>query len=186
MVLQSLEGLPAFIAYFCLTMVAVIVFLLIYTRITPYSEFDLIRKNIVGASIALGLSLLGFALPLASAVAHTADLLDCAIWAVIALIVQLIAFYAARIPVPRKPLYSREGANIELVSNGRALDKDDGPYGAEGYVRQAIATLPQFDGNYTVLGSWFAAGAACGLSVREGESAITKNTSRYLPHGIIG
>jgi|SRR6185369_8770063 len=100
MVLQSLEGLPAFIAYFCLTMVSVVLFLLIYTRITPYSEFDLIRKNVVGASIALGLSLLGFALPLASAVAHTADLLDCAIWAVIALLVQLIVFYAARIPVP--------------------------------------------------------------------------------------
>ena len=86
----------------------------------------------------------------------------------------------------RKPLYSREGANIELVSDGRSLDKDDGPYGAEGYVRQAIAPLPQFDGNYTVLGSWFAAGAACGLSVREGASAITKNTSRFLPHAIVG
>ena len=100
MVMQSLQGLPAFVAYFCLTVVAVIAFLLIYTRITPYSEFELIRKNVVGAAIALGLSMLGFALPLASAVAHTADLLDCAIWAVIALIVQLIAFYAARIPVP--------------------------------------------------------------------------------------
>jgi len=100
MVMQSLQGLPAFIAYFCLTAVAVVAFLLIYTRITPYSEFELIRKNGVAAAIALGLSLLGFALPLASAVAHTADLVDCAIWAVIALIVQLIAFYAARIPVP--------------------------------------------------------------------------------------
>jgi glutathionylspermidine synthase len=86
----------------------------------------------------------------------------------------------------RKPLYSREGANIELVSDGRPLDKDDGPYGAEGYVRQAIAPLPQFDGNYTLLGSWFVAGAACGLSVREGASAITKNTSRFLPHAIVG
>jgi glutathionylspermidine synthase len=86
----------------------------------------------------------------------------------------------------RKPLYSREGANIELVSDGRSLDKDDGPYGAEGYVRQAIAPLPQFDGNYTLLGSWFVAGAACGLSVREGASAITKNTSRFLPHAIVG
>ena len=86
----------------------------------------------------------------------------------------------------RKPLYSREGANIELVSDGRSLDKDDGPYGAEGYVRQAMAPLPQFDGNYAVLGSWFAAGAACGLSVREGVSAITKNTSRFLPHAILG
>ena len=85
----------------------------------------------------------------------------------------------------RKPLYSREGANIELIRNGRAVDKDDGPYGAEGYVRQAIAELPQFDGNYTVLGSWFAAGVPCGLCVREDSSPITKNTSRFLPHAIV-
>lgn len=100
MVLQSLEGLPAFIAYFCLTIAAVVTFLLIYTRITPYDEFELIRKNVVGAAIALGLSLLGFSLPLASAVAHAADLVDCAIWAAIALMVQIGAFYAVRIPVP--------------------------------------------------------------------------------------
>ena len=86
----------------------------------------------------------------------------------------------------RKPLYSREGANIELFRDGRPIDKDDGPYGAEGYVRQAIAPLPQFDGNYAVLGSWFAAGAPCGLSVREDTSPITKNTSRFLPHAIVG
>ena len=65
------------------------------------------------------------------------------------------------------------------------MDKDDGPYGAEGYVRQAIAPLPQFEGNYTVLGSWFAAGVPCGLCVREDVSPITKNTSRFLPHAIV-
>lgn len=100
MVMQSLQGLPAFLAYFCLAVALVIVFLLIYTRITPMNEFELIRKNVPGAAIALGLSLLGFALPLASAIAHTADLVDCAIWGVIALIVQLITFFAVRIPVP--------------------------------------------------------------------------------------
>ncbi len=42
-----------------------------------------------------------------------------------------------------------------------------------------------FDGNYTVLGSWFAAGAPCALSVREGPTAITKNISRFLPHAIV-
>ena len=100
MVMQSLQGFPAFVAYFCLAVVLVILFLLIYTRITPMNEFELIRKNVPGAAITLGLSLLGFALPLASAIAHTADLVDCAIWGVIALIVQLITFYAVRIPVP--------------------------------------------------------------------------------------
>jgi putative membrane protein len=100
MVLQSLQGLPAFIAYFCLTVVAVIAYLAVYMRITPYNEFDLIRSNVPGAAVALGLSLLGFALPLASAVAHAANLVDCAIWAVIALIVQIGVFFAIRIPVP--------------------------------------------------------------------------------------
>jgi len=100
MVLQSLAGLPAFIAYFCLTVVAVVIFLAIYTRITPYNEFELIRKNVVGAAISLGLSLLGFALPLASAVAHSANLVDCAVWGVIAMVVQIGVFYAVRVPVP--------------------------------------------------------------------------------------
>ncbi|MGN6461089.1 MAG: glutathionylspermidine synthase family protein [Pseudolabrys sp.] len=86
----------------------------------------------------------------------------------------------------RKPLYSREGANIELLTEGKPLDRDAGPYGAEGFIRQALAPLPQFDGNYVVLGSWIVADKACGLSLREDASPITKNTSRFLPHAIIG
>jgi glutathionylspermidine synthase len=86
----------------------------------------------------------------------------------------------------RKPLYSREGANVELVVGGIPVDSDGGPYGAEGFVRQAIAPLPQFNGNYVVLGSWIAAGKPCGLSVREDIGPITKNSSRFLPHAIIG
>jgi putative membrane protein len=100
MVVQSLEGLPAFIAYFCLATVLVTAFLLIYTRITPINEFELVRRNVSGAAIALGLGLFGFAMPLASAIAHASDLIDCAIWGVVALIVQIITFYAVRIPVP--------------------------------------------------------------------------------------
>src|SRR5262245_22617899 len=85
----------------------------------------------------------------------------------------------------RKPLYSREGANIELVAGGSVVDADTGPYGAEGFVRQGLAPLPEFAGNYVVLGSWIAAGKPCALSVREDLSPITKNTSRFLPHAII-
>ena len=86
----------------------------------------------------------------------------------------------------KKPLYSREGANVELVVSGEILDADPGPYGAEGYVRQALSPLPQFAGNYAVLGSWIADGKPCGLSVREDTSPITKNTSRFVPHAIVG
>jgi glutathionylspermidine synthase len=85
----------------------------------------------------------------------------------------------------RKPLYSREGANVALVVDGTVLDSDTGPYGGEGFVRQMIAPLPSFNGNYAVLGSWIAGGKPCGLSVREDAGPITKNTSRFLPHAII-
>src|SRR2546423_15362155 len=86
----------------------------------------------------------------------------------------------------RKPLYSREGSNVTIMVGGHAVDADQGPYGAEGFVRQAVATLPTYEGNYAAVGSWIAAGKPCGLSVREDTSAITKNTSRFLPHAIVG
>ena len=85
----------------------------------------------------------------------------------------------------RKPLYSREGANIALVSAGTTLVEQEGPYGAEGFVRQALAPLPNFSGQYPVLGSWLVDHAACGLSIREDENPITGNTSRFLPHAIL-
>jgi putative membrane protein len=100
MVLASLQGLPAFLLYFCVSALVVLTYLFVYTRITSYDEFGLIRANVPGVALALGLSLLGFALPVASAIAHSSDIADCVIWSVIALIVQVIAYFAARIPVP--------------------------------------------------------------------------------------
>ena len=100
MILQSLAGLPAFLVYFCTALVAVAAYLFIYTRVTPHDEFQLIRDNDPAAAIALGLSLLGFTLPLVSAIAASANVWDCLIWAAIALIVQIIVFFIVKIPVP--------------------------------------------------------------------------------------
>ena len=85
----------------------------------------------------------------------------------------------------RKPLYSREGANVALVNQGVTVVEQQGPYGAEGFVRQAIAPLPDFAGQYPVLGSWLIDHTPCGLSIREDENPITGNTSRFLPHAIL-
>ena len=100
MILQSLAGLPAFLVYFCTALVAVAAYLFIYTRVTPHDEFQLIRDNDPAAAIAVGLSLLGFTLPLVSAIAASANVWDCLIWAAIALIVQIIVFFIVKIPVP--------------------------------------------------------------------------------------
>ena len=97
---ETLVGLPAFLAYFCVAIVIVVGYLLLYTWMTPHDEFELIRKNVPGAAISLGLSLVGFSLPVASAIAHAINIVDCIIWSAIALVVQLVVFYIARIPVP--------------------------------------------------------------------------------------
>jgi glutathionylspermidine synthase len=85
----------------------------------------------------------------------------------------------------RKPLYSREGANVALISDGVTVVEQQGPYGAEGFIRQALAPLPNFSRQYPVLGSWLIDHTPCGLSIREDENPITGNTSRFLPHAIL-
>jgi putative membrane protein len=100
MILQSVAGLPAFLAYFCTALIAVTLYLFVYTRVTPHDEFQLIRDNVPGAAISLGLSLLGFALPVVSAMTHAANILDCLIWSLIALIVQIAVYFIVKIPVP--------------------------------------------------------------------------------------
>jgi glutathionylspermidine synthase len=85
----------------------------------------------------------------------------------------------------RKPLLSREGANIAIVREGVTVAAQEGPYGAEGFVRQALAPLPNFSDRYPVLGSWLVDHTPCGLSIREDIQPITANTSRFLPHAIL-
>jgi glutathionylspermidine synthase len=85
----------------------------------------------------------------------------------------------------RKPLLGREGANIEIVGAGAAATRVPGPYGEEGYVRQALAPLPDFAGNRPVLGSWVIAGQAGGMGIREERAQVTSNTARFVPHIIV-
>ena len=82
----------------------------------------------------------------------------------------------------KKPLYSREGANILLVRDGKLLERDEGPYGSEGYVRQALAELPVFDGRHALVGSWIVGDDPAGLCMREGPSRITTERACFVPH----
>jgi putative membrane protein len=117
---EMLAGVPAFLAYFCISAGVVIGYLVIYTRLTPQDEFGLIRQNVPGAAISLGLSLIGFALPVASAIAHAANIVDCLVWSVIALLVQVVAFYVARIPIPDLPKRIAAGEMAAAIWLGMA------------------------------------------------------------------
>ncbi|HXC06504.1 MAG TPA: glutathionylspermidine synthase family protein, partial [Bacteroidia bacterium] len=85
----------------------------------------------------------------------------------------------------RKPLLSREGANVTLVEKGTVTIETPGEYGEEGYIYQQLQKLPCIAGNYPVIGSWIIGGKACGMGIRESASPVTDNFSRFLPHGII-
>src|SRR5438270_345015 len=63
----------------------------------------------------------------------------------------------------RKPLLSREGANIEV--HGAGVDEpvfEDG-YGAEGWIRQAYSPPAEFDGHFPVVGAWIVGDRPAGI-----------------------
>lgn len=85
----------------------------------------------------------------------------------------------------RKPFFSREGANIEAIdAQGRAM-RTDGPYVDGPLVRQAWHPLPDFEGGYPLIGSWVVGDRACGMGLREDSTAITMDSSRFVPHAIV-
>ena len=97
---NSLAGLPAFLIYFCVAGVLVTAYLFVYTWVTPHDEFALMRANNPAAAISLGLSVVGFALPLTSSIGHSDGIVDMTIWGIVALAVQIAAYFLARIPMP--------------------------------------------------------------------------------------
>jgi putative membrane protein len=96
-----LEGLPWFLAYMGTAVALTLVYVVVYMWVTPHDEIKLIRENNLAASLALAGSLIGFCLPLASAIANSVALMDCAVWGLIAVFVQIVIFFAIRVPVPK-------------------------------------------------------------------------------------
>lgn len=100
MVLASLAGIPAFLLYFLTGIVLIVAYSIAYTRLTAHDEFALIQEGNAPAALAFGMSLAGFALPLASAIAHSVSVLDFVIWGIIALLVQVGLYLVARWRMP--------------------------------------------------------------------------------------
>jgi putative membrane protein len=100
MLTQSLAGLPSFLLYFATAIGLLLLFLAAYILITPYREIALIREGNLAAAASLSGAILGFVLPLASAIAHSVGLLDMAVWGLIALLIQLLAYGVSRLLLP--------------------------------------------------------------------------------------
>ncbi|MDC9595713.1 glutathionylspermidine synthase family protein [Xenorhabdus anantnagensis] len=84
-----------------------------------------------------------------------------------------------------KPLFSREGANIRIIENGREVANADGPYGEEGMIVQQFHALPKFNDSYALVGSWLVDDQSAGICIREDRELITQDLSRFYPHIIL-
>jgi glutathionylspermidine synthase len=84
----------------------------------------------------------------------------------------------------KKPVLAREGANVTLVEKGKITIETEGEYGEEGFVYQKLHKLPDFNGNFPVIGSWIIGGKSAGIGIRESTSPVTDNFSRFVPHYI--
>ena len=96
-----LTNLSEFFLYILVAAVLVLVFVFVYTRVTKHNELALIKKNSTAAAIAFSGSLIGFALPLASTMINSANVVELVLWGVIALIVQVLVYLLIRLPMPR-------------------------------------------------------------------------------------
>src|SRR5262245_24094926 len=100
MIANSLSTFPAFLAYFVGALALTAAFLWVYMKVTPWDELRLIGAGNPAAAISLGGAVIGFVMPLASVIAHSAGWLDMIVWGVIALLVQVLVYVVARIVVP--------------------------------------------------------------------------------------
>ena len=109
----TLSTFPSFLAYFAVGAVLIALFVVLYVNLTPQQEIRLIRDGNAAAATALAGSLIGFVMPLAAVIRHSAGLIDLVVWGIIALVVQLGGFLVARLVLPNLP---------EAIDDGHIAD----------------------------------------------------------------
>lgn len=98
--MATIARLAEFGEFFGLALVLVVLYLVVYVLATNHHELALIRANVLSAAISQGMSLIGFAVPLSSAIVYTHDLAVFFMWGMVALIVQVIVYWLVRLVLP--------------------------------------------------------------------------------------
>jgi putative membrane protein len=112
-VFDSFAGFDDFLVYLAVSLVFLGLFVAIYIRLTPYRELALIREGNMAASFSLSGTLLGFIVPLSATVRYSVSLVDMAIWAALALVVQLCAYVAVKLIIPTLARDIQEGKGAQ-------------------------------------------------------------------------
>jgi putative membrane protein len=95
--MTTLESLSAFLGYFAGSLILLAIFLWLHKVLLLGAEWRLIREGNVAAALSVAGAAGGFALPLASAIVHSAGFADMVVWAAISGVVQFGCFGAMRL-----------------------------------------------------------------------------------------
>lgn len=91
-ILVQMAPVISFLSYFAVAILLTTVFSLLYIKVTPHQELDLIRGGNMAAAAQFCGVLIGYCIPLASAIAHSVSMFDFMVWGVVGLVVQLLTF----------------------------------------------------------------------------------------------
>lgn len=92
-----LAGLPAFFTYLIVSVVMLGLFMMLYSKLTPHHEWKLMRQQNTAAAAAFSGAIIGFTLPLYSAMANSVSLVDFILWGIVAFIVQMVTFVVIKL-----------------------------------------------------------------------------------------
>ncbi len=106
-------GLLSFLSFFGSGLIAVLIYTVIYMVITPHKEFALIKDKNAAAALAFAGSLLGFVIAISRLIESAIHVGEFFLWVVVAIVVQLIAYFIVRLTLPS---LSERIANGELAA----------------------------------------------------------------------
>ncbi len=94
-----LATLPDFLSWFFTAAAMICGFMLVYTLLTPWREFRLIRAGNAAAALSFTGTLAGYTLVLCSIMLNAVSRTDMLTWGLVALVVQLLALGIARLVI---------------------------------------------------------------------------------------
>lgn len=89
---EAMHPAVTYLIYIASALVMLGVFTAVYTAVTRYKEFDLIREGNIAAVLSYGGALVGFSLTLCSSIAVHASFVMFLVWGVAAMLVQIVVY----------------------------------------------------------------------------------------------
>lgn len=118
--MSYLATLPSFLTWFPLCALLLAGFAAIYIRVTPWAELRLIRAGNVAAALSFSGAIFGYSLVVASVMLHAVSRGDLVVWGIVGLVVQVAAFYVARLllgeDLPRRMEEGQLSSGVMLAS----------------------------------------------------------------------